>query len=148
MVTPRLHRDTESRIRTHKTAPPGLSPPAVPSRRTESATGRLVVLVDDVLPQPAPRGDLHALTQRPFPDGLVLVLVPDRSATPAAATRRRGPGRDSAALLDVGRELAPELLGVLRGQIDLVQVAIEPERHRLVSDTAVNVVDEFGDCFL
>jgi hypothetical protein len=51
-------------------------------------------------------------------------------------------------MLDEGRELGAKLLGILRGEVDLVLVTIEPELHGLMCDPAVEVVDEPGDCFL
>src|SRR6266536_2421559 len=119
-----------------------------------SATRVGVVLVDDLLRDPAPVGDRLALALRPGADGLVLLAIcgrasPDPSRRPA--THNHTSAADPPARRDEVRESVTQLRGVLLGQVNLVLHAVESELHRLVGLATIKVVlqdDDFASSHL
>src|SRR5262249_34237179 len=113
-----------------------------------------VVLVDDLLGNPAPVGDRLALALRPRPDGLVLLTIGSRT-TPGPSRRPATDNHTTTADLpaprDEVRESGTEIRGVLLGQVNLVLHAVESKLHRLVGLATVKVVlkdDDFASSHL
>jgi len=113
------------------------------------ASGGPLVLLNDFLLDSATRRHGNSLTDGPRADRLVLLPFGRRGATATGgpATGRRRSTYSAAALDERGERIA-KLGGVLRREIDLVQMTIEPERHRLLSLATIEVVNESGDSFL
>src|SRR5690606_713492 len=86
---------------------------------------------------PAAVGDLVPLLPGPGADGLVLFPLggggTGRDLPVATATAGRAlPASRPAGVLDVRGERIPQLLGVLRRQVDLVGDTVEGKLHRLI----------------
>src|SRR6266545_657750 len=91
-------------------------------------------------------GDVDALALGPVTDGLVLFAAgPSRCATAAGtAGGHEVTAADPAGLRDELGQRAPQLLGVLGAQVNLVAGTVKGERHRLVGPAAVDVVQKLN----
>src|SRR3954447_9431721 len=103
----------------------------MPAQRPgRSATRTLgVELVDDLLRDPAPVGDVLPRLLGPLPDGLVLLPVRGRTAATAGRTAADDDttARNLGARAHVRREDVPQFRGVRLRQVDLVLNAVEGE---------------------
>lgn len=79
-----------------------------------------------------------AVVRRPGPDGISVLLLGrgDRSL-------RGGSAGGSPAGIDVVGEHLTELVGIRRGQVDLVTLAIEGKRDGLGRRAAVEIIGQF-----
>src|SRR5665213_4351471 len=108
---------------------------------------RSLVLGDAVGRDAATLVDLHALASGPGPDvgrrGLAACGGPATGT--AARTTGASSSTRSASGTDIRIQRITKLLGIASAEIDLVGDAVQTERQRLVSRTAVKVVDK---CYL
>src|SRR3954447_9005311 len=97
--------------------------------------------LNDVLLDATAWGDVVALGLGPFPDRPVLVPAGRGPGAAGPGAYAPGhPGGDPAAVLDEGREFVAQLLGIPGGQVDFELLPIQGELHRLVGDSAVEVI--------
>src|SRR5439155_15347735 len=113
-----------------------------------------VVLVNDLLRNPAAVGDRLTFALRPGADGLILLAICGRASSgPGSrpATDHHTSAADPPARRDEVRESVPQLQGVLLRQVNLILHAVERELHRLVGLATIKVVlqdDDFASSHL
>src|SRR6266511_582426 len=116
---------------------------SVAPMRSLPAGLRLVLLDDRTRDAPA-RRDVEPFALRPLADRLILFPAATGSTAPTGPAAAGGTARprDSARRAHELVERRAERLGVLLGEVDLVERAVEPELHGLIGGAAVEVVNQ------